>query len=982
MKNNDEFNSVKITNESGNSPTFEFGKTQRGEFSSYKENKTTTNKDEINSTANKNNENFKKLKDNSSTEYVKKTLTSGGTTAASSAGAATSSVGAVTGSVIAATVVTVSTIASVAGISVISNNNATVRFEYFDVGESYVSYVLELKDTNGAKFRLYVESQTYSSYRELEEGWNEGTFEMLTYNQSYRIYVQENSDNKKIIYDSNFTTMKEALPEPEFYSIYFSKTANFVDYTFTVTLDYQDEANRLSDFVLVMYDQMADAMSKTFYLEKTTEPQTLSGLDEETGEVILDVRNGRFGFSLTYLLDEDENYYGDPDNVIGFESDGTGRSEFNELVVSEAANFSTNTFTVTLDYVDDFDLLSDFSVTMESAKSGQGSVGMLNSFTFPLEKTTDSQLIDFSEFAENNPSIIQLNNFNFTLNYNYDGIGDTYVVSSHSFIDSTPTINETTIFEEADLALYTFDLQLDYVDNYDQIDEFVLEMTSIDYTSDSVVTEIKLEKTTDIQTINYALYNESKPSLLRTNAFTINLIYFEHGKQFSYLIDEEFRFTDKEGRESTASVSVLSEADFISYEFTIELELDDPFHAIDDVMLHIGPSEYSMVDIALEAIDGEQTIAAKDNDGEVIVELTTNEAVMYKLTYTVDGNLVEGNSGDVIFIDSEYEPTFNGITFDESADFVEGIFYVTLDYVDVFEEAYDSFELALSPTTEPAGSDPYRFELEPTNTKQEVSVLDYGINLAKGPFSYTLTYRDIATDQYVTGADGFISFTSNRTSEFRELICDYKAVEDNQGNYQLPLRIDYIDEENIYRDLYLVINNDFDNVIRLMNSNGWQYATIPYEDLETDITLGLYAFVYSYETEETTEDVALFSTETNIEIDNSNAVYGARLAENSIPYSDPYINIYILTNDYNGDNFSNYMLMFIVDGQFYLVDIDTSGSETLERLNNLSLIGQTQLIEKLQEGKSADIYLSYRRDSTGETDRIQFASSVTFTFYA
>ena len=166
----DEYNNVEIRNEKdGFSKTFEFGKVQKSESTSYNDNKSDV-RDELNPTTNRNNENVEYGKNQTNnndlidkvmkaTEAEAAATSSASTSAATTGAAAATSAASATTSVVAGvTVVAVAGVSALVGISVVSNNNASVKFKYLDVYPESINYVLNLYDTNDDHFSIYLEN--------------------------------------------------------------------------------------------------------------------------------------------------------------------------------------------------------------------------------------------------------------------------------------------------------------------------------------------------------------------------------------------------------------------------------------------------------------------------------------------------------------------------------------------------------------------------------------------------------------------------------------------------------------------------------------------------------------------------------------------------------------------------------------------------------------------------------------------------------
>ena len=151
MRNNDEFNFVKINNDEqlGRS---EFSFTPKDEAPSYNDNKSTISRDEMNDQSPSNSEHKKQEEQrrrkedkqeeikNESGESAQSSggASKGGSSSASSAGST------VTGTIVGAATVAVTAIAVVAGVNVITGENARIKMEEFGVQQTEMFYGLTL----------------------------------------------------------------------------------------------------------------------------------------------------------------------------------------------------------------------------------------------------------------------------------------------------------------------------------------------------------------------------------------------------------------------------------------------------------------------------------------------------------------------------------------------------------------------------------------------------------------------------------------------------------------------------------------------------------------------------------------------------------------------------------------------------------------------------------------------------------------------
>ena len=875
MRTSDEFNEVKVSNEGGNSP-IEFGKIQDTEFTFYNDNKNNSTRDELNANTNKNNENVKKgstqtnnndLIDkaiNTSEAAAEAAATGGGAAAAASAAAGGTASAA---GVVGAAVVAVATIGGGIGIKAISTNNASVQFQNIYIGETFMSYALELKDSNNDKFKIYVESPSYLAFNILEEGANEGSFEQLSPNSTYRIYVQEDNENQKIIYDSSFTTMADGGVKPEFWGVNFSESANFLDYTFTVSLSFFDEGEHFSDFVLYVYDIDNVQMSKQFELETTNSEQTLSGLGD-SGEVILDVRSSSFGYSLGYYEDGEERMY-ESEDIIQFTDSTNSHSEMKGFNISETANFLTYEFGVTLDYVDDFNIITEPILTMTSTgvSSGYRAGGNIVSVEIPLELIKTEQTIKYSDYNQVNPEIFREQGFTFTLSYKMEGVKETIGPSEGQetikFADSTSsesTINQVTVSDSANFLTYEFTVTIDFVDDFNELGNFALLMTTRENQSTSGVTEvtIPLSKITTEQTVNFSDYCQT-PKLLRSETFTIVFTYTRRGMSESISLPSK-AFTDSTNSKSEVNGATISEtANYSTYEFEVALDYVDDFEELDNFSLQMTnqtdgvTSTPVVVNIPLTKQLTAQTVKYSDYNSEN-PNLIRTATFDFVLSWTKDGVSESKTLDSVRFTDnSGIVPEVSGASVSDEANYIDYTFVIQVGYVDELDQIenfyLDLTEVALDEQDEPKSQ---RVSLLKDLNRQTVDLDESGVpvDIRKHTISMSLVWTidgqehsmDLGTKRFIdnSGTVPTVSGLAFGTADYVDLTFD--------------ITLQYEDVLDQLETLSLTMTNESSSTsydITLVKTTDTQ--TINFKDYELEepeiLRTGTFFFVLNYQVE-------------------------------------------------------------------------------------------------------------------------------------
>ena len=241
------------------------------------------------------------------------------------------------------------------------------------------------------------------------DGANEITYDLIKTTEEQQIQLNSNQFFSLVeTYEYTFTYMDEGVEvtaesgsvhfednsgaKSEWHNFIFDKTANFINRTFEVQLDFVDDFNVFDNFVLSMfrtYEQegatLIDDMSVDIPLQKTAEVQTV---DLDGYEVML---SDSYHYKLTC------NYYDElkvlDEGDVTFTDTSGAVTEFRELIFNKKANFDTRTFEVQLDYTNDLGYLYGFQLTLTDLTTS-------NERTYYLEETTDVQTITVDEIQE------------------------------------------------------------------------------------------------------------------------------------------------------------------------------------------------------------------------------------------------------------------------------------------------------------------------------------------------------------------------------------------------------------------------------------------------------------------------------------------------------------------------------------------------------------------------------------------------------
>lgn len=438
--------------------------------------------------------------------------------------------------------------------------------------------------------------------------------------------------------------------------------ADFVENTFNVVLDYVDTLNVVERIELVLDLYSRD--SWTYNLELTTSQQTIS-----VDSFLADVSSSNApqisnGLPFTYTFNYYEKDNDEPHKISGGEvtfRDSEHVSDFYGATVDEAADLRNNIFYVTLDYSDPLNKFDRVEVLLDTQDSG---------YYYDLSLTTEKQAVEASsprnsgDIPITGPTLNDKASYTYTIQYYEVNSEEPIVVKS-----DTITFNDDTLFnltgltlETADYENQTFNVQLSYTGNVDDIYEFELELTD---TNASNECNYHPAKTTAVQTIEIGEMQD-----------------FEHGV-FSYILrgyrfdgDMEpltlkegsgVTFTDVNQRTSsfnsltfTGSQEGFASINSVTGEFEITLDYADYFDYYQSLNLTLSkpqsgsdPLQYTFEDVAKQNIAQKLTLP-KGTVSDFIAAGELNYSLTSVAMYSDERN--ELLSGTITFEDVATDP--------------------------------------------------------------------------------------------------------------------------------------------------------------------------------------------------------------------------------------------------------------------------------------------------------------------------------------
>ena len=498
-----------------------------------------------------------------------------------------------------------------------------------------IDYQSYEEEQESQTFSLHLYNSNYDYTHTLWLGSNYGTFEGLTLGETYNIVLTESRYGGETLFEKTFTTYKAS----KFTSFDIFPDANFVTNTVSIYLDYVDENDSLNNFSLKLSNEThPDGM--VFPLEKKT------GLQDVT---LIDENSNKFDLSkpCTYVFSyqNDDEVVEFQEGEISFYNTAPQTSQFYEFYFDGSANFITEEFYVRLDFVDDFDLFSEFTLRLSNDTTGF-------EIDIPLEKTVETQTIDS-----------QLYDIGFSNTYTYQLFcmkgedSEELASGSVTFFDTSGGVSEfhEFIFDgTANFLNKTFTVQLDYQDDFGYFYDFRL-IFDEEY-------EFALQDTTEPQTVDCS--------------DTIFEFRVEHSyalKVYNMGVEEtlasgDVMFVDNSGAVSEFNGLIFDKkADFVTRTFDIALDYQDDFDYFSDFMLTIyDDTKKESVVFSLDKTKDVQTFAVdeKNDAGSIyesyVVDIVADD-LTYSFTYRNEGELVEYILDEELVFENSNPSTFSGV---------------------------------------------------------------------------------------------------------------------------------------------------------------------------------------------------------------------------------------------------------------------------------------------------------------------------------
>lgn len=1004
MKRDDEFNALNVTNDT-QADSFEFGKTQKFEFTSHKkEENTAAPKDEINDNSKARSEisdDEDKIAKQNKEDLIKDQLgdSSSGSTAESatesSAASSSSSTAAhtagstVSGIVVGAIAVATTAVGIVSGINVLANSKASAKLSYFEVSQTEMYYGLELftdvDDT--ADYYITVKNNVYTNAQKLakgpderegqggdweewsrEDGWyNSGVFTNLTPGTTYSLTVADISVGGNVLLDTTFRT-SEPVAGPTMNSIVFDEI-DYLNSTIMYHLDYEDPSKSavLSDVRLtldngtyqVVYDLPADS------------EQHMIDVNNGTVRAVadFDLTTDNFSYTLEYTFNGESNSLS---NQVDFNEGGTMESSIDDIEISEYANYETYEFTVKLmGFVDDFHIIDDIKLRITQERTQ-------TDYTFTLEPTEEEQTLCGIVDQEVVIDVRSLLSFDAELTYTVKGEERQLTTLISPFIDNSGLTNafNKIVFSNPNYVDKYFYVTLDYIEEIeDAFSNFVLHIFNKSQEASELV--FSLDKTSEAQLIQIPEDDlETYDFMYDTLAY--NLTFELFGNEDSVGDDFDFNgggtyVTDMYG------VTISETADFESYEFTVTLDFKDDFNLFDPNRFTIAitnPSGTSGYVYDLAVTTEPQTLCGIVND-EIKVDVRNGEFIYTFNYYTLDGNMGTLQSDEpFMFENGDGTIPSASIYIQEAVNFDNNYTKVTINMHDDPYMLLDNFYISFAGVVEAGQDTPEAFaELSYRNGIPQKVEFNYSFEDCP-TYTYEFKY-DYRGETYTD--TGTVTFTDSRTKQFNYVECDWVTYQQaTDDSYYLPIRLDFQDDRHEYWNFKMYF--DEEEVGSLSVQTDWQNIR-----LSSSIPVGQVNVKIEAEGEDGSEEV--FNETVTISNSDDPKVFGATVPYDEISYypgDDSYM-LYIFLLFHQDDNdpvFSNFTIIFTdydytgatPDSFEFGFEPEYSGSWQ----EQLALQDEPDLIALLEEGHRMNVTLQYFDSTLNETVSIVIASAIQF----
>ena len=703
-------------------------------------------------------------------------------------------------------------------------------------------------------FVIKLYNLSYSSTNNADYLYNEGSFQHVTVGDTYTIEVSESRFGGDILYETTFV----ATYSNYFNSVSFPVNVDLENGTFDIYLDYVDDSDAFSDFTLYLYDlEVPEEINYTFELEKMVGYQTIIG-PNSTDKI--DVFK-EWGYKFSYKENGEVVDY--IEDIAQFNDMYGRKSGFYEFVFDKTMSIKERTMDVRLDFDNDFGWYSNFLLTWYIHYGNDDdptSQPYVDDREIELELTTDTQTISIEG--------LDFNYLDDTLTYTYvltcEYRGETIEVAredtAFKLTDNSGAKSEWNRFifdKTANFLENSFEVQLDYVDDFYYYDDFTLTLLPSGVNAQY---DFHLESTTEVQTCVFDEQLHWNYSFDYDYAYSLTCAY--QGAMKTLDSGDQFKFTDTSGFHALIFDGLYNYGDGT---FNLRLDYDDPKNNFSNFVLNITVEDDpdQNANISLASTTETQTFTLSDYN------LEAHTWYLYTLTCDYKGNQVTLVSSEESFefYDPDITPQVSITFIDNEMNWATGTITVQLDYTDKYgmlNGVYLKFYGKANEDQDDYYNESDDIWLDQNEDPQEINISDIntgeddGIDYTKYNLAYNLYweyYSDVDTDTSALFSNPQpITLTNSAKTEVSGYESKFQVFSERDSasgfdKYRMYIKFDAIDENEIWEpgtfNAYWEGENDngstFQQAIIEIDErslDGWHKVTIQCDGASDDIFNG------------------------------------------------------------------------------------------------------------------------------------------------
>ena len=665
------------------------------------------------------------------------------------------------------------------------------RYENMDQGQ-------ELEKEMEYPFVVKLYNLSYEATQPADYLSNEGYFSNITVGETYTLEVSEDRFGGDILYETTFVATYS-------YSIddfSFPVNVDLENGTFDIYLDFTDDANAYSDFTLYLYDLDApEQVNYTFDLEKIAGYQTIIGPNSpDKIDVFKD-----WGYRFTFKENGELVTY--KEDIAHFKDMYGRKSGFNAFVFDRTFSYKEGTMEVRLDYDNDFGWYDNFVLSMHAWYESQGTTSGEDSYDFDIElESVDTvQVLNVFEYEMNleTPYTYEL-----TCTYQGETITLEEETTRFYFSDNSGAKSEWNAFifdKTANFLTNSFDVRLDYIDDFGRYYNFVLTLYPNGVNAQY---DFYLDSTDEVQTCTFDEQQHWNYSFDYEYSYTLTAYYID--EQVTLDRSEDFfTFADNSGFHSLVFDGSY---DYGNSTFDLRLDYEDPDGNFSDFVFRLFDEEdldQVYCEIPLEAVTTTQTIDMETYD------IVTSSWYYYSLACSYKGNTVvlAHSEESFQFVDPDMRPTASVTIINNEINYADCTMWVQLDITDKYNFISDINLVLYGRNND--DQDPYENEctvwLEATNEPQQVTIErnneDTDVNFIKYDVAYNLFWTYYTEEDEDTGSlfsePKPIALTNSAKTVFNGVTSKYQLYQSTYAGSGeeacfMYIKFDYTDENNMW----------------------------------------------------------------------------------------------------------------------------------------------------------------------------------------